>query len=93
LHAVLKGSSQECFLVLPHGTVNALLHGQPDGYNFRGRTLQLRRAGKGDTAALAARIDLHQSHTGHLPAERDPSEIIEEVMRRRAGLTTTPLPE
>jgi len=87
LHAIQIGGTQEVFLVLPHGTLDFLLFGIDGEYDFRGRKLSLKRAGKSEKTELLAQWDPHYRYAGELPAERDPSPIVAEVMAKRQGLT------
>jgi hypothetical protein len=87
LHAVQIGSTNETFLVLPHGTCCVLLDGLNNEYDLRGRKLSLKRAGKAQTTELLCLLDPHFRYAGELPPERDPSPIVTEIMNKRQGLT------
>lgn len=87
LHALNPLGTDDCFLVLPHGTVFRLQQAHGMDFNYRGRKLRLRRAGKGQTAALHAELDIQFQYAGQLPHEKDPNGFLEKMFARVLHLT------
>lgn len=90
IHTLTANLLDDAFLVLPHGTVYRLQQSYGEHFNFRGRRMKLRRAGKGQTAPLHAEVDVNSHFSGELKRELEPNAFLEKIFARVLHLTEPP---